>query len=116
MKLISLKQNSQFRRLYHRGKSCVTRTMVMYVAKNRFGENRLGITAGKKVGGAVQRNRAKRRIRENFRLFQCRLKQGYDFCIVARTYTVNAPYKKLAEDFETAARTLGVWIDEEASD
>lgn len=116
MKLISLKQNSQFRRLYHRGKSCVTRTMVMYIAKNRFGENRLGITAGKKVGGAVQRNRAKRRIREGFRLFQCRLKQGYDFCIVARTYTVNAPYKKLAEDFETAARTLGVWIDEEASD
>ena len=116
MKLISLKQNSQFRRLYHRGKSCVTRTMVMYVAKNRFGENRLGITAGKKVGGAVQRNRAKRRIRESFRLFQCRLKQGYDFCIVARTYTVNAPYKKLAEDFETAARTLGVWIDEEVSD
>lgn len=116
MKLVSLKQNSQFRRLYRRGKSHVARTMVVYVSKNRLGENRLGITAGKKVGGAVQRNRAKRRIRESFRLFQDRLKQGYDFCIVARTYTVNAPYKKLTEDFECAARKLGVWIDEETSD
>lgn len=113
MSLESLKQNSQFRYLYRRGKSYVTGTLVMYVSKNRLGRNRLGITAGKKVGCAVRRNKAKRRIRESFRLFQTQLEQGYDFCIVARSRTVEAPYEKLTENFKTAAKALGVWKGEE---
>ena len=116
MKMASLTQNSQFRRLYRRGRSVVNHTMVIYVMKNRHSSNRLGITAGKKVGGAVQRNRAKRRIRELFRIFQGQLKQSYDFCIVARTYTVNAPYEKLVRDFKASAEKLGVWNDETADD
>lgn len=112
MKITSLNQNTQFRRLYRRGKSVVTPTMVVYVSKNREGMNRLGITAGKKVGGAVQRNRAKRRIRELYRLNQGRLENGYDFCIVARTFTVRAPYKKLVQDFRMSAEKLGVWNHE----
>lgn len=116
MKLISLDQNSQFRRLYKHGKSCVTRTMVVYAAKNRLGFNRLGITAGKKVGCAVRRNRAKRRIRECFRLFQDELKQGYDFCIVARTCTAEAPYTKITGNFKSAAEKLGVFENETSAD
>ena len=116
MKIISLTQNSQFLRLYRRGKSAVTPTMVVYAARNREGERRLGITAGKKVGGAVQRNRAKRRIRELYRISQGHLRQGYDLCIVARTFTVHAPYVKLARDFRMAAEKLGVWNHEAAVD
>lgn len=109
MKIVSLNQNGQFRRLYHRGKSVVTPTMVIYVSKNRLGRNRLGITAGKKVGCAVERNRAKRRLRELFRISQEDLCQGFDFCIVARTYTGKAPYQKLLRDFRSAVGELGVW-------
>lgn len=116
MKIVSLNLNSQFRRLYKKGKSYVTPTMVVYAIKNNQGENRLGITAGKKVGGAVERNRAKRRIRELFRVSQGNLQKGYDFCIVARGFTVNAPHGKVVQDFRTSVKKLGVWKDEENID
>lgn len=116
MKIISLDQNRQFQRLYRRGKSAVTPTMVVYAAPNRVQKIRLGITTGKKVGGAVSRNRAKRRIRELFRISQSRLRCGFDFCIVARSYTVRASHAKLERDFYTAMEKLGVWADETVSD
>ena len=116
MKIVSLNLNSQFRRLYKKGKSYVTPTMVVYILKNNRNENRLGITAGKKVGGAVQRNRAKRRIRELFRISADNLEKGYDFCIVARCFTVNAPHEKVVQDFRTSVKKLGVWKDEEDID
>ena len=116
MKIVSINLNSQFRRLYKKGKSYVTPTMVVYILKNNQNENRLGITAGKKVGGAVQRNRAKRRIRELFRISADNLKNGYDFCIVARCFTVNAPHEKVVQDFRTSVKKLGVWKDEEDID
>ena len=112
MKIISLTRNGQFQRLYRKGKNFVTPTMVVYAAKNRLPYNRLGITAGKKVGGAVQRNRAKRRIRELFRSNLLQLKQGYDFCIVARTFTAEAPAQKLRQDFNTSMLKLEVWQNE----
>ncbi len=112
MKIQSMDQNGQFRRLYRRGKSQVTPTMVVYALPNGQKVRRLGITAGKKVGGAVSRNRAKRRIRELFRGAQHQLKNGYDFCIVARTRTVEAPYEKLVRDFTYAMEQLGVLVHE----
>ena len=116
MKIISLNRNGQFRRLYRKGESLVTPTMVVYAAKNRLSVCRLGITAGKKVGGAVERNRAKRRIRELFRNVLPELKTGYDFCIVARTYTVEAPAEKLRRDFYASLKKLGVLCDETTAD
>ena len=80
MKIVSLDQNGQFQRLYRRGKSVVTPTMVVYALPNRMGRIRLGITAGKKVGGAVLRNRAKRRIRELFRTSLANIRPGTDIC------------------------------------
>lgn len=116
MKIISLTRNGQFQRLYRKGASFVTPTMVVYVAKNRLPFHRLGITAGKKVGGAVKRNRAKRRIRELFRSNIPHLKEGYDFCIVARAFTVDAPPEKLRRDFYTSMTRLEVWRDETDAD
>ena len=81
--IISLKKNSDFQRLYKRGKSFVTPTLVVYAMKNKR-VSRLGITAGKKVGGAVQRNRAKRIIRAAYRKNELLLPIGYDIVIVAR--------------------------------
>lgn len=116
MKIQSMDQNGQFRRLYRRGKSQVTATMVVYALPNGKKERRLGITAGKKVGGAVLRNRAKRRIRELFRINQGQLKNGYDFCIVARTRTASAPYEKLVRDFRYAMEQLEVFAHEKGGD
>ena len=66
-KTIALKENHEFRRLYHRGTSSAGRHLVLYCRKNRLGHNRLGVTVSVKLGHAVVRNRARRRLREVYR-------------------------------------------------
>ena len=63
MRYRTLDKNWQFNRVYGRGKSYVHPHCVLYVAKNRLGYTRIGLTATKKVGHAVQRNRARRVMR-----------------------------------------------------
>lgn len=62
--------------------------MAVYVKKTRQKTNRLGITATKKIGNAVERNRARRVIKEAYRLLEDELPVGYDFVIVARKMAV----------------------------
>ncbi len=107
-KTVTIKQNHEFRRLYNKGKSVVTPSMVVYCRKSRLDHNRVGITVSTKIGCAVKRNRARRRLRELFRLAQSRMKQGYDVIIVARTRTVTAPHRKLQADFDRAVTELGL--------
>ena len=80
-----IKQNSDFRRIYGRGRSFVHPAFVTYAIKNKIGKNRLGITVSKKLGGAVKRNRAKRLLSAAFRECSPNIKQGYDFVLVARS-------------------------------
>lgn len=83
-----LKENSDFRRLYHRGRSYVNPGVVIYVMKNKSGARRLGITVAKKIGSAVERNRAKRIIREAYRNLERKTIEGFDLVIVARKKTI----------------------------
>lgn len=83
--IVKIKENYEFRRAYAKGKSLVCPFAVVYYFKNRYGNIRLGITAGKKIGGAVARNRAKRVVTAAFRNCLPQVKEGYDFVIVART-------------------------------
>ena len=59
----------------------------MLVIKNRAGVCRVGITTGKKIGGAVQRNRARRVIRAAFSAFAEDVRPGCDLIFIARTRT-----------------------------
>jgi ribonuclease P protein component len=86
----SLKENYLFRRLYKIGKSSVQPHIAVYTRKNRLGRNRLGITATKKIGNAVERNRARRLIKEAYRLSEDQLPTGVDIVIVARQRAVTA--------------------------
>ena len=106
--IISLNHDEQFQKLYKKGKSIVSPVLIVYVRRNGKNINRLGITASKKIGGAVVRNRAKRRIRELYRTNLLRLKTGYDFVVVARSKTATAPYDALLSAFLSAAENLGV--------
>ena len=94
----SLKLNSDFRRVYARGKSTVSPRVVVYCRKNRQGKNRLGFTVSKKLGNAVTRNRVRRRLREIARLNAAEMKQGYDLILVARTRAVDSEFGKLETD------------------
>lgn len=103
---VTLKKKSDFNRLYARGKSCVTPYMVVYCRYNSLGNNRLGYTVSKKLGGAVVRNRIRRRLREIYRLNSPSLKSGYDIVIVARSKAIEAEYKKLDKAFLHACGEL----------
>ena len=82
---VPLKKNHEFRRLYNKGKSAVSPYFAVYCRKTGRPENRLGITTGLKLGNAVMRNRARRRIRELYRTSEAQLRTGFDLVIVART-------------------------------
>jgi ribonuclease P protein component len=79
-----------FGRIYRRAKSDVSPWIAVYYMKNRSGQNRLGITTSKKLGGAVERNRARRIIKEAYRLTEPGIKAGFDIVIVARKKAVYA--------------------------
>ena len=60
MRYRPIRRNSEFGRVYARGKSYVNPALVLYVLKTRGRNTRVGLTATKKIGHAVQRNRARR--------------------------------------------------------
>ncbi|MEG2175043.1 MAG: ribonuclease P protein component [Oscillospiraceae bacterium] len=88
MRIITLNQNNDFRRLYHRS-AALSAVLVTYAAKNRVGIHRIGITTSKKIGKAHDRNRARRIIREAWRQVAPTLadKPSMDFVFVARART-----------------------------
>lgn len=79
-----LNKNRDFLSLYRKGKSFVSKAVVIYVRPNGLPYNRFGITAGKKVGNAVMRNRAKRIIRQVYRDNELLFPIGIDIVFVAR--------------------------------
>lgn len=108
---VTLKQNHEFRRLYQRGASAVGGSMVLYCRKNRLGHNRLGVTVSVKLGNAVKRNRARRRLREVYRLNSPRLRQGWDMILVARGRTLTARWTELNDTFLRLSRKLDLLED-----
>lgn len=79
-----LKDSAVFSRIYKKGNRAHGEGAAVYFIPNRRPYNRFGITAGKKIGGAVERNRAKRIIRAAYRKNELILPIGYDIVVVAR--------------------------------
>lgn len=70
--------------------------MVVIVASGAPGTPRVGVMAGaKKVGGAVQRNRAKRRLREA--LAGVHLRDGHDYVVIASASVLTAPFEEVVK-------------------
>lgn len=92
-----LNDNKVFLTLYKKGKFTASKYTVIYVKPNCRPYNRFGITAGKKIGNAVCRNRAKRLIRQAYRDFEIRLPVGLDIVIVARAPICDIKYGELYE-------------------
>lgn len=103
---VTVKENGDFRRIYRRGRSAVSGGVVVYCLKNRKGMSRLGVTVSTKLGHAVVRNRARRRLREVYRLNAHRLRQGYDIILVARGRTETVAWKELNDTFLRLCRKL----------
>lgn len=107
-KFAVINTNKDFRTLYYRGKAQVHPVLVTYVRKNRLGYPRAGITTGKKLGGAVQRNRCRRVIREAYRLLLPQICGGWDIVFVARTRTLHSKSTAVGAVMAQQLRTAGV--------
>jgi len=95
----SVRKNGDFNYLFKKGQNLVTYAFVCYYKPNRRRVNRLGVMASKKIGNAVKRNRARRIIKEAFRLahplFLQKTDKRHDFIFVARGRTPELDSKQI---------------------
>ena len=106
----TLKLNKDFKRLYYRGKCVACHNVVVYSQTSRLSENRVGLTCGKSVGGAVKRNRAKRLMRESYRTLLPRFTGNFDVVIVARSRIAEKKCDEVLRDVKYAFKKLGIII------
>lgn len=117
-KLVTLKKNKEFTFVYHRGKSCATRRMVLVYFKNKYGGLRSGFSVSKKVGGAVVRNKMRRRMKECMREI---LKTHPDtshasLVFVARETLGDASYAELSRDMRYLLKKAGLLTERSQKD
>lgn len=112
---LTIKKDREFRFLFGKGQSCVNYAFVCYFKENRRRRNRCGIVTGKKIGKAVTRNRARRVLREAFRLFDHKLSgltgKRFDLVFVARGQTAALKSQKILRLMET--RLLPMLVSDE---
>ena len=100
-----LKRNSEFQRVYRKGKSAHSAALVLFYLPNTPMVS-VGFTAGKKVGNAVKRNRAKRRMRALFYGASPQLLPG-SYVLVAKAATVETPYAVIEKSFRKMLERVG---------
>ncbi len=106
---LRLKRNLDFRAVYGSRRARHGKLMVIHVRPNTLDHPRVGFSISTKVGGAVERNLVKRRLRQ---LAQAQLSgcaRGVDLVVVARPGAVGAPFPELASEFRAlVSQVLGL--------
>lgn len=110
-RFIPLNSNTDFRRCYGRGKVYTNPALVIYVLRNRAGICRIGITTSKKIGNAVERNRARRVIRAAAEMLP-EITCGYDIVFVARTRTIRKKSTEISAVMKKQLISAGVLQNE----
>ncbi len=93
-----LKKKYQFNYVYRAGRSFGGKFVVVYAAPSKNKNVKLGVSVSKKVGGAVVRNRIKRRITEILRSQISYLNKNYNIIVVARSSAADAKFESLRAD------------------
>ena len=108
--IVPLTENYEFKRVYTRGKSAVRTTLVAYCMRKSGPAPRIGITASKKIGNAVKRNRARRLLRESARMLYPQIKPGFDLVLVSRGKTPFVNCNIVMTELASALEELGVLV------
>ena len=108
----SLKRHKEFRYTYARGRSQSASLFTLVYAKSRNQTVRVGFSVSKRVGNAVQRNRAKRRMRAALSPLIDRIAGGCNVIFIAKPEVLHAPFSELGQQMETLIRRAGLWRDE----
>jgi len=88
-----------FRRVYEDGRKVQCKYFTAFILANETERPRLGITATRKIGNSVERNRARRLVREAFRRNKWLAPNGVDIVINVRRSLVGAGYRDLESEF-----------------
>ena len=112
---IPLKKNHEFQKVYSKGKYFVGKFMVLYILKNSYNINRLGITVSKKVGKSVKRNRLRRLIKENYRAKENMLIKGYDMVFVGRNTEVLPSFSEIKKEMTFLLKKLDMFNQESSN-
>jgi ribonuclease P protein component len=92
-----IRRRAEFKKIYERGMRVHSRYATVFMLPNERGIGRLGIAATKKLGGSVQRNRAKRLIREVFR--RNKIAHGLDIVVIPKRELLDASLTALEDDY-----------------
>jgi ribonuclease P protein component len=97
---LRLRRSSDFARIRKRGKLYRHSSMLLSFVQNDLPYNRYGFVTSKKLGNAVARNYAKRRLREATYQLHPQLRQGYDIVVIARLSVIEQPFSQLLRILE----------------
>ncbi|MFO7952881.1 MAG: ribonuclease P protein component [Bacillota bacterium] len=99
-----LKKNWEFKRVYKKGKTVVSKNIVLYYYQNKLTYNRIGYSISKKVGKCVVRNKIKRIYKEAFFKLDKKIKKGYDFILIARKPAVDVSFHEACKELYSLCR------------
>ena len=111
-RLNRLTRPADFTRTRQAGHSWPGRMTVLVTLQNGLEQSRFGFAAGKRVGGAVQRNRAKRLLREAVRAHLSQIQAGWDLVWIARAGMARAVMTEVRSDVATLLRRARLLVSD----
>lgn len=106
-----LRRKSDFDALYKKGRSVGDKYVVIFCRENGTPINRTAFLASKKVGNSVSRNRARRLMKESYRLSRENIRDGFDLIFIARGTITGKKCGEVRKSVESGLRRLGVMKD-----
>lgn len=106
---LTLRNQSDFTRVYNRGKSTGSKFVVVLFNKNNLDYSRTAFVASKKVGNSVCRNRARRLMKAAYHNLQSKFVSGYDIVFVARAGITETKESEVEKSMFGAAKSAGLF-------
>lgn len=111
-KVLTLKKDSEFKKVFNRGKSVADKNVVIYFfRRNLTSKSRIGFVVSKKMGKAVRRNRIRRVLKEIFRLNLDKIEEDYDLIVIPRATIQLSDFKAVEKSVLKLCGKAGILKD-----